>query len=189
MLFFLIPICFVFQYFGALDQPQLPKFTLGDPNDQDVKPQGPTKSYFLIRKCWNFICFCSKNAKVHFCNFCNLQDAILTNNFDFFTSLQPSRKTLKNQSFFNVFWNDWRDVKKPKLFFKIASWQSQKLQKCVVAFLLQKPMKFQHFRIRKIRVCRALGIHILIVRVAKSKLGSFGLAQGPKVLENKANGN
>ena len=88
-----------------------------------------------------------------------------------------------------LFEGKWADVKKPNLFVKLVSCKSQKLQKHAFAFLLQKPMKFQHFRIKKIRLCRALGIDILIVRVAKSKLGSFGLAQGPKVLENKANGN
>ena len=50
-------------------------------------------------------------------------------------------------------------------------------------------MKKHHFRIKKLRLCRPLGFDILIVWVAKSKLGSFGLAQGLKVLENKANGN
>ena len=58
-------------------------------------PEGWQRLNFVIRKCLNFTCFCSKHAKAQFRNFHGLHDVNLTNKFGFFTSIHLPSKMLR----------------------------------------------------------------------------------------------
>ena len=93
-----------FPILGSLGPAQITKGLLWATHTiRKSNPKGRQSLNCLIRKCWNFIGFCSKNATTHYCKFCGLHDANLINKFGFFTFVQLRVRFAAKTNVFSTF--------------------------------------------------------------------------------------